>query len=140
MDLFSIRRSRENTRTIPREELARDRALRNERIKKFVKLKPGLYFDPVDRVIMRRSGTQYFYLRGDRRRKSRLDKKTAEAGSFRLVAGGLFWDPSGNAIYKKIASGYILYSRDRRKAPSDRRRKKTAASAVGDRRKKKRRG
>jgi hypothetical protein len=138
MDLFSITRNRESTRNLSREELSRDRALRNERIKKFVKLKPGLYFDPVDRVLLRRSGSQYFYVRGDRRRKPRLDKATAEAGSFRLIAGGLFWDPSGNAIYKKSTSGYILYSRDRRKAGTDRRKKKSAAKAP-DRRKKKRR-
>jgi hypothetical protein len=69
-----------------------------------------------------------------------MDKSTAESGNLRLIAGGLFWDPAGNAIYKHSSGGYVLYSRDRRKAEKDRRKKKAPSPTGTERRKQKRRG
>ena len=139
VDLFSIQRGRENRRNMSREELLRDRAARAARIKKFVKLKPGLYYDPVDRVIMRKAGSQYLFLRSDRRNAPRLGKEAAEEAQFRLIAGGLFWDPAKNAVYKKTGAHYVLYSRDRRATPKDRRKKPGPSPTGTERRVQKRR-
>ena len=140
MDLFTIAssRARSSRRNAPREELERDRRALRERVKKFVKLKPGFYFDPVSRAILRKAGSQYFYVKGDRRTMPRINKENAEEAQFRLIAGGLFWDPKTMAIYKPRGASYILYSKDRRKS-TDRRKTKAAAPGGKERRKTSRR-
>lgn len=89
-----------------------------ERVQRLIKLKPGIFFDPVTREILRKVGSQYVFLRHDRRRLKRPDKLSpvqAETGKLRLIQGGLFWDPEGQRVYQFRAGNYVLYSRDRRK-------------------------
>ena len=89
-----------------------------ERAQRLIKLKPGIYFDPTTREILRKVGSQYVFLRHDRRRLKRADKLTpaqAETGKLRLIQGGLFWDPEEQVVYQFRSGNYILYSRDRRK-------------------------
>ena len=140
MDLFDIDRQRRSNPNRPKQRLEEDRQRMREREAKFIKLKPGYYFDPVDRVILRKSGFQYYYIQADRRRRPRVKAEDAQEGQFRLIVGGLFWDPKTMAIYKPQGSGYVLYSKDRRKAPSDRRRRAGSSPTGEERRKRQRRG
>lgn len=118
-DLFSIRRKSDKagddllndlkTRRTDAAEAAR------ERLARLVRLKVGYYFDPQTREILRRVGSQYVFVRHDRRRIQRMSPAQAETGRMRLIQGGLFWDPENAAVYQFRAGAYVLYSRDRRK-------------------------
>lgn len=89
-----------------------------ERAGRLVRLKVGYYFDPVTREILRKVGSQYVFMRHDRRRLARMSKEEAETGQLRLIQGGLFWDDKNNAIYQFRSGHYVLYSKDRRKVPA----------------------
>jgi hypothetical protein len=119
-DLFSIRRKLDARGQDLVDELkARRQATleaERERLKRLVRLKVGFYFDPVTREILRKAGSQYVFVRHDRRRSTRLSRAEAETGKMRLIQGGLFWDPESNAVYQFRSGHYVLYSRDRRKA------------------------
>ncbi len=121
-DAFGIRRRQASASGDLLDELkARRDAVKEaerERIQRLIKLKPGIFFDPVTREILRKVGSQYVFLRHDRRRLKRADKLSpaqAETGKLRLIQGGLFWDPEGMRVYQFRAGNYVLYSRDRRK-------------------------
>ncbi len=103
-----------------------------ERVRRLVRLKVGYFFDPVTREILRKVGTQYVFVRHDRRRTQRLTPAQAETGRMRLIQGGLFWDPEENAVYQFRSGHYVLYSRDRRKqgagtSPTGKERRKARA-------------
>lgn len=119
-DQFSVRRRLDGEGDDLFDELKarREDLLEEERarVKRLVRLKVGYYFDPVTREILRRVGSQYVFVRHDRRRLGRLKPAEAETGRMRLIQGGLFWDPTINAVYQFRSGHYILYSRDRRKA------------------------
>lgn len=89
-----------------------------ERQKRLIRLKVGIYFDPITREILRKVGSQFVFIRHDRRRTARMTKEEAEMGQLRLIQGGLFWDEKNNAIYQFRSGKYILYSKDRRKMPA----------------------
>lgn len=118
-DAFSIRRSQaaESDDLVDRLKARRQATLEadRERIKRLVRLKVGVFFDPVTREVLRKVGSQYVFIRHDRRR-GKLTRQEAESSQLRLIAGGLFWDPVQNAIYQFRSGHYVLYSRDRRKA------------------------
>ena len=95
-------------------EAARD-AQRLE-VARLVKLTVGYYFDPVTKAILKKVGSQYEFLRHDRRKKDRKSVAEAEKLQFRMVTGGLFWDEKSRKIYRKSGSHFVLYSPDRRKA------------------------
>jgi hypothetical protein len=120
-DLFNIRRrlDSEGEELLQRLKARRQAALEaeRERQKRLIRLKVGIYFDPVTREVLRKVGSQYVFIRHDRRRTQRLTPAQAETGKMRLIQGGLFWDPENNAIYQFRNGHYVLYSRDRRKAP-----------------------
>jgi hypothetical protein len=99
-----------------------------ERVKRLVRLKVGLFFDPVAREILRKVGSQYIFVRHDKRRTNRLTPDEAEQGQLTLIQGGLFWDSAINAVYQFRSGNYVLYSKDRRKAPGQ--------SPVGEERRK----
>lgn len=119
-DLFSIRRklSREGDDLLQDLKARRQATLaaERERESRLVRLKVGVYFDPVTREILRKVGSQYVFIRHDRRRTTRLTPAQAETGKMRLIQGGLFWDPETNAVYQFRSGHYVLYSRDRRKS------------------------
>lgn len=119
-DLFSVRRNLDSRAEALVEELkARRQATleaERERVKRLVRLKVGIYFDPVTREILRKVGSQYVFIRHDRRRTGKLTREQAESGQLRLIAGGLFWDEKHNAVYQFRNGHYVLYSKDRRKA------------------------
>lgn len=119
-DQFSVRRRLDGKSDELLGELQdrREAALNEERarVKRLVRLKVGYYFDPVTREILRRVGSQYVFVRHDRRRILRMSPAVAETGRMRLILGGLFWDPSENAVYQFRSGNYVLYSRDRRKS------------------------
>jgi|GEM_PF-729470 len=118
-DQFSVRRQLdgESGALLDTLKARRESALETERlrVKRLVKLKVGYYFDPVSREILRRVGSQYVFVRHDRRQTQRLTPAQAETGQLRLIQGGLFWDPKANAVYQFRSGNYVLYSRDRRK-------------------------
>jgi len=114
-DQFSVRRRLDGEAEDLFNELKdrRDAAIdaERERAKRLVRLKVGYYFDPVTREILRRVGSQYVFVRHDRRRTGRLTPAQAETGRMRLIQGGLF------SVYQFRSGHYVLYSRDRRKVP-----------------------
>lgn len=136
-DLFSIRRKQEDDseELVDRLKAKRQETLEaeRERQKRLIRLKVGIFFDPVTREILRKVGSQYVFIRHDRRRTNRLTPAQAETGKMRLIQGGLFWDPESNAIYQFRSGNYVLYSRDRRKVPAS-----EAKPPVGKERRKKR--
>lgn len=133
-DLFSIRRKldSEGEELLDRLKARRQATLDAERAreKRLIRLKVGIYFDPVTREVLRKVGSQYVFIRHDRRR-GRLTREQAETGKMRLIQGGLFWDPEHNAVYQFRSGHYVLYSRDRRK-------NKAGQSPTGAERRKKR--
>ncbi|HXB97878.1 MAG TPA: hypothetical protein VNZ54_07480 [bacterium] len=94
-----------------RETLEADR----ERAKRLLPLKVGYYFDPVTREVLRKVGSQYVFVRHDRRRTNRSgnDQQTVK---LKPIQGGLYWDAVALAIYQFRNGQYVLYSKDRRKA------------------------
>lgn len=134
-DLFSIRRKldSEGEELLDRLKARRQATLEaeREREKRLIRLKVGIFFDPVTREVLRRVGSQYVFIRHDRRRTGKLSREQAETGKLRLIAGGLFWDPEKNMIYQFRSGHYVLYSRDRRKT-------KSGQSPTGKERRKKR--
>jgi hypothetical protein len=76
----------------------------------------GYYFDPVTREILRKVGSQFVFVRHDRRRTSREGGST-ETVKLKPIQGGLFWDAAAMAVYQFRTGHYVLYSRDRRKVP-----------------------
>ncbi|HXC65289.1 MAG TPA: hypothetical protein VNZ67_13085 [bacterium] len=117
-DPFSIRRQfdgeaddlAERLKARRRETLEADR----QRAKRLVRLKVGYYFDPVTREVLRKVGSQFVFVRHDRRRTNRSgnDKKTVR---LKPIQGGLYWDAAAVAIYQFRNGQYVLYSKDRRK-------------------------
>jgi hypothetical protein len=118
-DLFSIRRQMdaEGEELTDRLKARRQATLEaeRERVKRLVRLKVGIFFDPVTREVLRKVGSQYVFIRHDRRR-GKLTREQAESSQLRLIAGGLFWDPKDHAIYQFRSGHYVLYTRDRRKS------------------------
>jgi hypothetical protein len=131
-DLFSIRRQldSEGEELAERLKARRQATLEadRERVKRLIRLKVGIFFDPVTREVLRKVGSQYVFIRHDRRR-GKLSREQAESGQLRLIAGGLFWDPKTNAIYQFRSGHYVLYTKDRRKT-------KGGASPTGTERRK----
>jgi hypothetical protein len=118
-DRFDVQRSLENAgeemAELAREGLESAREAQKLEIARLIKLSPGYYFDPVTKAILRKTGSQYQFLRHDRRRRDRKSQAQAEAAQFRLVTGGLFWDAVSKRLYRKASGHYVLYSPDRRK-------------------------
>lgn len=116
-DLFSIRKrlDREGEELTERLKARRQATLEaeRERVKRLVRLGTSLYFDPVTREILRKVGSQYIFIRHDKRRGKRED---GAAVTLKPIAGGLFFDPKETKVYQFRNGHYVLYSKDRRKA------------------------
>ena len=99
-----------------RRELDDEREAERARIKRLVKLSVGYYFDPLEKVVLRKSGSRYIFVRHDRRAGgARKTQAHAELRQFHLITGGLFWDDKAKKLYRKSGQHYVLYSPDRRK-------------------------
>jgi hypothetical protein len=119
LDRFDIQRKLDNAGE-EAEERARDemesaRDAQKLQIARLIKLTVGYYFDPVTKAMLKKVGSQYEFLRHDRRRKDRKSQAEAEALQFRMITGGLFWDEKSKRLYRKSSGHYVLYSPDRRK-------------------------
>jgi hypothetical protein len=122
VDRFDIQRQMDNAgeeaTTRARYELEAARDSQRLEVARLVKLTVGYYFDPVTKAILKKVGSQYEFVRHDRRKKDRKTQSEAERLHFQLVAGGLFWDEKAKKIYRKSGAHYLLYSPDRRKKAS----------------------
>ncbi len=120
-DSFSIRRKfdSEGETLAERMKARRDAVLEKERerIGRLVRLKVGVYFDPVSREVLRKVGSQYIFIRHDLRRSSRTGERST-AVTFKPIKGGLYWDPKELKVYQFRSGNYVLYSKDRRKTPA----------------------
>jgi hypothetical protein len=118
-DQFSIRRQldEEGEELTDRLKARREATLEAERlrIKRLVRLKTGVFFDPVTREVLRKVGSQYVFIRHDLRRSTRTGARS-EAVTLKPIQGGLYWDPKELKVYQFRAGHYVLYSRDRRKS------------------------
>lgn len=118
-DRFDIQRRLDNAgdeaEDMARSGLEAARDAQKLEIARLIKLGVGYYFDPVTKAILKKVGSQYEFLRHDRRKKDRKSQAEAEALQFRMVIGGLFWDEKSKRLYRKSSGHYVLYSPDRRK-------------------------
>lgn len=116
-DLFSIRKRLDDEGEELTERLKARRAAtleaERERIKRLVRLGTSLFFDPVTREILRKVGSQYVFLRHDKRSAKRGD---GQAVTLKPIAGGLFFDAKETKVYQFRNGHYVLYSKDRRKS------------------------
>lgn len=120
-DQFSIQRRLDSAGEELTERMKARRAaaieLERERAKRLVRLKVGVFFDPVTREVLRKVGSQYVFLRHDRRSTTRAGSRGVTV-TLKPIQGGLLWDPKENKIYQFRNGHYVLYSRDRRKGYS----------------------
>jgi hypothetical protein len=88
-----------------------------EREARLIKLGPGYYFDPLEKALLKRMGSQLGFVRHDRRheREVKATKAEAEALGLREVSGGFFWDAKSKKLYRKNGEHFVLYTSDRRK-------------------------
>jgi hypothetical protein len=118
-DQFSIRRQldEESEELTDRLKARREATLEaeRERIKRLVRLKIGVFFDPVTREVLRKVGSQYVYIRHDLRRSTRTGGRSG-AVTLKPIQGGLYWDPQELKVYQFRSGHYVLYSKDRRKS------------------------
>ena len=118
-DVFSIRRRKDREGDDLVEELkARRQATleeHRERAKRLISLTAGVYFDPITREILRKVGSQFIYLRHDRRRTKRGQVSMRDNVALKAVKGGLYWDPKEQAVYQFRGGNYVLHSKNRRK-------------------------
>ena len=116
-DLFSIRRKfdEEGEELTDRLKARRQATLEaeRERVKRLVRLATSLYFDPVTREILRKVGSQYIFIRHDKRSAKRGDGGDVK---FKAIQGGLYFDAKEVKVYQFRSGHYVLYSRDRRKS------------------------
>jgi hypothetical protein len=93
-------------------------------------LSGNLYFDTVERVIVKSLGNRFVFMRHDRRsgkpgsnQQRRLEDVDIKACIY--LGNNLYFDKKEKALYKKMSSGFVLYSSDRRKqrktVPNERR-------------------
>jgi len=93
-------------------------------------LSGNLYYDTVDRVIVKSMGNRFVFVRHDRRsgkpganQQRRIED--VDMKSCISLGNNLYFDKKEKALYKKMSSGFVLYTTDRRKerksVPKDRR-------------------
>jgi hypothetical protein len=88
---------------------------------KYVKLTGNYFFDPVQKIILKKQGGRYITVLHDRRRSSRpvpLDRRKKEQllpGEMKQLGQGLYWDLKSKDIYRKAGGKLVLFTRDRRK-------------------------
>jgi hypothetical protein len=121
-DRFDIQRkmdgAAERMLSASRDRLDEERERERARKARLVKLSSGYYFDPLEKALLKKAGSQFGFVRHDRRHE-RLVKATqeeAEAKGFRMVTGGMFWDEKAKKLYRKVGKNYVLFSPDRRKS------------------------
>jgi hypothetical protein len=131
-DRFDIQRRLDNAGNEPVNEARRlleeEREAERARKARLVRLTSGYYYDPVEKALLRKEGSQFGFVRHDRRheRELKATQAEAEARGFRMVAGGLFWDEKLKKLYRKSGRNFVLYTGDRRKSKGPDRRKKRA--------------
>jgi hypothetical protein len=88
-----------------------------------------LYFDMKDRVILRKNGERFVFVRHDRRNapaqaqgqwpvKYERRQSVKEARRYQPIGNGLFWSAELQGVFKKAGDSFLLYSRNRRKSPA----------------------
>jgi hypothetical protein len=117
-DQFTIRRKFEDESELltSRIRAKRDANLdaERERVKRLVRLNPTLFFDPETREILRKVGSQYIFIRHDKRRGG-SKRGGSTTVTLKPIAGGLYFDPRELKVYLLRDGHYVLYSKNRRK-------------------------
>lgn len=120
-DRFDIQRKLDNAGdeilSRSRARLEDDKEREKARRARLINLGASYYFDPLEKALLRKEGSQYGFVHHDRRheRAVKASQAEAEAKGFRMVAGGLFWDEKAKKLYRKSGKNYLLYTGDRRK-------------------------
>ena len=123
-DSFDIQRQRDEASTAmvddAMDKLEESRELSREHRARLVALDDTHSFDPEGRQVLRRTlgryGTVADHL--DETRHSTASAELAAAGpGYKAIGNGLFWNQEALSLYVKSHNNYVLYTRDRRKAP-----------------------
>jgi hypothetical protein len=99
-------------------DLAAESAERAQaRRKRLIPLGEAHFFDPLEKIILLKTGNGFRNL-GHNRAYSEMAAKVVEEGARRKgfvpVIGGLFWNPAERQLFVKNGAAYVLYSLDRR--------------------------
>jgi hypothetical protein len=92
----------------------------------YVKLTGNFFFDPAQKVILKKVGDRYIQVLHDRRRSSRpvaIDRRKRadeNQGDMRPLGRGLYWDKKSKDIYRKAGDNLVLFTKDRRKGAGPR--------------------
>jgi hypothetical protein len=87
----------------------------------YVKLTGNYYFDPAQKVILKKLGDRFTTVLHDRRHVQRpvgLDRRQKAVESpigMKPIGHGLYWDKISKEIYRKAEGKMVLYTKDRRK-------------------------
>jgi hypothetical protein len=120
-DQFDIQREWESAGDrlvdLARERLDQEHEDARARLARLIRLGPGYYFDPLEKTLLKKMGSQLGFVRHDRRydREQKASQAEAEARGFREVSGGFFWDGKSKKLYRKNGEHFMLYTSDRRK-------------------------
>jgi hypothetical protein len=87
---------------------------------RYTQIKGDFYYDSKDKVIAKKVGERFVFVRHDRRSKSAPVKegKRSEdriSRNYLLVQGTLYFDKHTNQLYKRSGNNFVLYTKDRRK-------------------------
>ena len=90
--------------------------------KRLIKLTRNYYFDRLTKYIIKRVGNDFGFVADNRRTSQKpVDRERRQSTEPvdvhpKPISQGLYWDPDGKKVYKKVRGKFILYSKDRRVA------------------------
>jgi hypothetical protein len=91
----------------------------------YVQLTGNFYFDPVNRIILKKLGGSYTVVLHDRRRLNksvavdRRKKEEMHPTDLKPLGKGLYWDPKSKDLFRKAGDKWVLFTKDRRKQPRE---------------------
>ena len=101
------------------EKLVEDKDKARERLGRLIRLDEHHYFDPQDKWVLLKDGSQFKKLsHSPAHLRKALDRIEAQAlgQGYMPVKGGLFWNAKTRGLYVKNGGHYVLYTLERRKA------------------------
>ena len=124
MDRFDIQRQWDNAEEEVEKEARRKLEDDEDRVrarnKRLIKLSVGHYYDPLEKTVLSKAGSQYIVLKHDQSIQRKADEKIraqAKDAGFKLVKNGIYWNTKTRHLYVKHGARYVLYSLGRRKSP-----------------------
>jgi hypothetical protein len=107
-------------------KLEEDKELARERKQRLVPLSGDFYYDPKEKLILKKEGSQFKLLDHERKRvngtAAQVKNDALEQG-YKAVSGGFYWNEKTRQLYVRQGERYVLYALDRRRKAVPKRRK-----------------